>query len=76
MIVLKIAYLNFEFLPHTAIGGIATYTEQIVKLMAARRHLIELFTSVLQKEKANRFDKNIFKVFFFNMFNCNFLCTR
>ncbi len=53
MILLKIAYLSFEFPPDTAIGGIATYTEHIAKLMAARGHLVEVFTSTPQKESLN-----------------------
>lgn len=53
MIFLKIAYLSFEFPPDTAIGGIATYTEHITKLMAARGHLVEVFTSTPKQESLN-----------------------
>ena len=42
---LHLAYLSYEFPPHTAVGGIATYTENIAQLMAARGHHIEVFTS-------------------------------
>jgi len=45
MQLLNIAYLSYEFPPHTAVGGIATYTENIAQLMAARGHHIEVFTS-------------------------------
>jgi glycogen synthase len=50
MDLLKIAYLSFEYPPDTAIGGIATYTEQISKLMAARGHMVEVFTSSPSRE--------------------------
>ena len=50
---LKIAYLSFEYPPDTAIGGIATYTEQISKLMAAKGHHVEVFTSSRQRESLN-----------------------
>lgn len=53
MTYLKIAYLSFEFPPDTAIGGIATYTEHIAKLMAARGHLVEVFTSTPKQESLN-----------------------
>lgn len=42
---LHLAYLSYEFPPHTAVGGIAIYTEQIVRLMAARGHTVEVFTA-------------------------------
>lgn len=42
---MRIAYISFEFPPDTAIGGIATYTENIATLMAARGHHIEVFTA-------------------------------
>lgn len=42
---INIAYLSYEFPPHTAVGGIATYTENIAQLMAARGHHVEVFTS-------------------------------
>lgn len=42
---LHLAYLSYEFPPHTAVGGIATYTEQIARLMAARGHAVEVFTA-------------------------------
>lgn len=40
---MKIAYISFEYPPHTAIGGIATYTESVANLMAARGHHVEVF---------------------------------
>jgi glycogen synthase len=42
---MKIAFISFEFPPDTAIGGIATYTENAALLMAGKGHQVEVFTS-------------------------------
>ena len=50
---MKIAYISFEYPPDTAIGGIATYTEHAARLMAARGHQVEVFTSRPSRESLN-----------------------
>lgn len=50
---LKIAFLSFEYPPDTAIGGISTYTEHISKLMVAKGHYAEVFTSSPHRESLN-----------------------
>ncbi len=40
---MRIAYVSSEYPPDTAIGGIATYTAQVARAMAARGHSVEIF---------------------------------
>lgn len=40
---MRIAYVSSQFPPDSAIGGIATYTGQIARVMAARGHSVEVF---------------------------------
>lgn len=50
---MKIAFISFEFPPDTAIGGIATYTENAATLMAKKGHWVEIFTSSPTRESLN-----------------------
>ncbi|NEU06796.1 glycosyltransferase family 4 protein [Flavihumibacter sp. R14] len=40
---MRIAYITFEYPPDTAVGGIATYAEQVARIMVSRGHDIEVF---------------------------------
>lgn len=41
---MKIALLSYEYPPDTALGGIATYTQQVAHMMQQRGHHVEIFT--------------------------------
>ncbi|HEY9197596.1 MAG TPA: glycosyltransferase family 4 protein [Mucilaginibacter sp.] len=40
---MKIAYISYEYPPDTAVGGIATYVQQVSRMMFERGHTIEVF---------------------------------
>ncbi|WP_324671903.1 glycosyltransferase family 4 protein [Hymenobacter sp. GOD-10R] len=40
---MRIAYISFEYPPDTAVGGIATYVYQVSKMMKSRGHDVEVF---------------------------------
>lgn len=42
---MRIAFVSYEFPPDTADGGVATYIEQISKLLTARGHQVEVFAA-------------------------------
>jgi glycosyltransferase involved in cell wall biosynthesis len=42
---MRIAILSYEFPPDTAIGGIATYCQQLVELLTLSGHSVEVFTA-------------------------------
>lgn len=42
---MKIAFISYEFPPDAAYGGISTYVNQAVRMLAARGHTVEVFTS-------------------------------
>lgn len=42
---MKIALISFEYPPDTAHGGIATYAQQTSRMLRARGHHVEVFTS-------------------------------
>ena len=46
---MKIALISFEYPPDTALGGIATYAQQMVGMMAERGHTIEVFAGSFER---------------------------
>ena len=42
---MRIAFISYEFPPDTAVGGIATYTAQAARMLAARGHEVEVFSA-------------------------------
>jgi glycosyltransferase involved in cell wall biosynthesis len=42
---MRIAFISYEFPPDAAYGGISTYVKQAVRMLAARGHTVEVFTS-------------------------------
>lgn len=40
---MKIALLSYEYPPDTAVGGIATYTQQVARMLQQRGHHVEIF---------------------------------
>jgi len=42
---MKIAFISFEYPPDAAYGGISTYVNQAVRMLNARGHTVEVFTS-------------------------------
>jgi glycogen(starch) synthase len=49
---MKIALISYEYPPDTALGGIATYTSQIARLMQQRGHQVEVFAGSPQRSGA------------------------
>lgn len=47
---LKIAFISQEYPPDTAAGGIASYVYHASRMLAARRHLVEVFTRSASRE--------------------------
>jgi glycosyltransferase involved in cell wall biosynthesis len=46
----KIAFISYEYPPDAAYGGIATYVYQAARMLRARGHHVEVFTSSLQRD--------------------------
>ena len=46
---MRIAYISYEYPPDTAVGGIATYTFQIVQIMKKRGHDVEVFSGSIHR---------------------------
>ncbi|TGD82994.1 glycosyltransferase family 4 protein [Hymenobacter wooponensis] len=42
---MRIAFISFEYPPDTAVGGIATYVNQVAKMMKSRGHDVEVFSA-------------------------------
>jgi glycosyltransferase involved in cell wall biosynthesis len=42
---MKIAFISYEYPPDAAYGGISTYVNQAVRMLNARGHVVEVFTS-------------------------------
>ncbi|MBK8475404.1 MAG: glycosyltransferase family 4 protein [Opitutaceae bacterium] len=40
---MRIAFISYEFPPHSSLGGIATYVAQVASLLTARGHAVEVF---------------------------------
>jgi glycogen(starch) synthase len=53
---MRIAYLSYEYPPDSDNGGIATYLAQATRMMSARGHEIEVFSSSPSRE--GRFENN------------------
>jgi glycosyltransferase involved in cell wall biosynthesis len=47
---MKIAYINYEYPPDTALGGIATYVQQAARIMVLRGHDVEVFAASPTRE--------------------------
>ena len=45
---MKIALISYEYPPDTAFGGIATYADQMARLLRGRGHRVEVFSSAPQ----------------------------
>ncbi|MDM3861028.1 MAG: glycosyltransferase family 4 protein [Aphanizomenon gracile PMC644.10] len=47
---MKIALISYEYPPDTAMGGIATYVDQISRVLENRGHHVEVFSASLTRE--------------------------
>jgi len=48
---MKIALLSYEYPPDTAFGGIATYTQQVARIMQQRGHTVEVFAGSAERQR-------------------------
>ncbi len=47
---MRLALISYEYPPDTACGGIATYTDQVARMLQQRGHHVEVFTSSPSRE--------------------------
>jgi glycogen synthase len=48
---MRIAFISYEYPPDTAVGGIATYVQQVARILAMRGHIVEVFAASMTREE-------------------------